>query len=238
MNTVLPPAPEVASWARTPLNLMRWGAVFAGVAVGLAVHLLLTLLGAAAGFSALDAGVNAGTTGLSVAAGTWNTVSMLAAAFSGAYVAARTSGLGRSSDGVLYGVVSWGATTVFFALLATTALSAMAGGLFSRMIPPMTIEQAEQPIEQAAPGMREPAARGSLTPQRHESSTGSNADLRTIQVQSPSPGTPAGERAVELASATTWWLFGALLGSLVLAVIGGAAGARGTSRRLPTRTVH
>ena len=41
---------------RPPIDVMRWSALFAGLAVGLAVHLLLTLLGAAAGFSALDAG--------------------------------------------------------------------------------------------------------------------------------------------------------------------------------------
>jgi hypothetical protein len=123
-----------------PQIVMRWGAVSAGLAVGLAVHLLLMILGAAAGFSALG-GVDAGDAGLmssdagpmSVAAGTWNIIAILGAAFCGGYVAARTSGLSRAADGVLYGLVAWGVTTLLFAALASDAVETVAGGLFGQL---------------------------------------------------------------------------------------------------------
>src|SRR5512145_1445748 len=42
---------------------------------------------------------------------------MLIAAFVGGYVAARSAGLRRSTDGILHGVVWWGVTVLFFALV-------------------------------------------------------------------------------------------------------------------------
>lgn len=48
-------------------------------------------------------------------------------------MAARATGLARSSDGVLYGVVCWGATTLLFAALASTAWGTFGGGLFGHL---------------------------------------------------------------------------------------------------------
>jgi hypothetical protein len=143
MSTV-PTEIPIVTVKPSPLFVMRWGAVFAGLAVGLAVHLLLMILGAAAGFSALNAGAAAQ---MSVTAGTWNIISTLAAAFCGGYVAARTSGLGRAADGVLYGLVAWGVTTLLFAALASNAVVTVAGGLFGQLR-----GGAETAIEKPLPG--------------------------------------------------------------------------------------
>ena len=124
-------APGTSSSMRRPLfPAIRWGAVLAGVAVGISVQLVLTLFGIATGLSATDI-----TQGESVGPGPllWAGFSMLIAAFVGAYVAARMTGLKRKVDGVLHGVVSWAVTTLLFAMLATSAGSSLLSGVFSNM---------------------------------------------------------------------------------------------------------
>jgi hypothetical protein len=125
--------PEPGASMRRPLfPAIRWGAVLAGVAVGISVQLVLTLLGIATGLSATDI-----TQGESVGPGPllWAGLSMLIAAFVGAYVAARMTGLKRKVDGVLHGVVSWAVTTLLFAMLATSAGGSLLSGIFSNMNP-------------------------------------------------------------------------------------------------------
>lgn len=117
-----------ATLADRPLNTVRWSAVLAGMAVGIAVHLVLTLGGVALGLALNERG-NA--YGIPLAAGAWNTLSMLAGALVGGYVAARASALRRIADGMLHGIVAWGATTLVFAVLALTTASGLAGGLFN-----------------------------------------------------------------------------------------------------------
>jgi hypothetical protein len=111
-----------------PINAVRWSAVLAGMAVGIAVHLALNLGGVALGV-ALNARGDAYT--IPFAVGAWNTLSMLAGALVGGYVAARASALRRIADGMLHGTVAWGATTLVFAVIALTTADALAGGLFN-----------------------------------------------------------------------------------------------------------
>jgi|GEM_PF-328925 len=120
---------------RRPLfPAVRWGAVFAGVAVGIAVQLVLTLLGIASGLSSID--IAQGDT-MGMGPLMWAGISMLIAAFIGGYVAARMTGLKRKADGVLHGVVSWSVTTLLFATLATSAGGSILSGVFSNMVPAM-----------------------------------------------------------------------------------------------------
>jgi len=113
---------------RSLLSAIRWGAVLAGVAVGISVQLVLTLLGIASGLSLtrLSTGEAPGTGTL-----IWAGLSMLISALVGAYVAGRMSGLKRKTDGMLHGVVSWAVTTLLFVALATSAGGSLISGLFS-----------------------------------------------------------------------------------------------------------
>jgi hypothetical protein len=111
-----------------PINTVRWSAVLAGMAVGIAVHLVLNLGGVGLGLALNERG-NA--SGIPLAAGAWNALSMLAGGLVGGYVAARASALRRIADGMLHGTVAWGATTLVFAVIALTTASGLAGGLFS-----------------------------------------------------------------------------------------------------------
>lgn len=233
---------ELPALIRPPIDVMRWGAVFAGLAVGVAVHLLLTLLGAAAGFSALDAGASGDAGAMTLAAGTWNAISMLASAFFGGYVAARTSGLGRASEGVLYGVVCWGATTLLFAALASTALGTLGGGLFGRLQ-----GAAATRVERLVPGA---ASRELSSPSLPDSDLVPGQHWQHYQVIRARQDAIADiqhrlslsrERAARIvdaaASNATWWLFAATLGSLLVAMAGGALGARGKRKRHPRRAL-
>jgi hypothetical protein len=93
---------------RLPTFGLRWGAVFAGLAVGIATNIVLLLVGVAAGLAAIEVADGAGEGTVTIAAGIWHTLSMMAAALAGGYVAARASGLRRTADGMLHGAVAWG----------------------------------------------------------------------------------------------------------------------------------
>lgn len=119
---------SVSSLRRPLLPSIRWGAVLAGVAVGVSIQLVLTLFGIATGLSAIEASQG---DGIGMGPLVWAGLSMLIAAFIGGYVAARMTGLKRKADGVLHGIVSWAVTTLIFATLATSASGALFSSVFS-----------------------------------------------------------------------------------------------------------
>lgn len=109
---------------------IRWTAIFAGLAGGLASYMLLSLLGVAVGLTAVDPQSTDPVGTVPVATGIWTGISMLVGAFIGGYLSGRMSGLFRRADGMLHGFVAWGSTTLLFAALMTTALGAALGGTF------------------------------------------------------------------------------------------------------------
>jgi hypothetical protein len=155
---------------------------------------------------------------------------MLIAAVVGGYVAARLSGLRRTGDGVLHGAVSWGATTLLYAALATTALGTLTAGMFGLLAPAASEKAA--PTATAAIADREQA-------QRTLENMGISAEQARMIIQrlsAPVVGSataPARQQADDVADGvgtTTGWLSATILLSLVLSMIGGAMGPRGTRR--------
>src|SRR5688572_14512679 len=110
---------------------IRWGAVFAGLVVGISVQIALTLLGLAIGAWSVDLRESQPAQGIPLGTGIWTGISMLISAFAGSYVTARLSGSALRSDGMYHGAVVWGVTWLVFTWLATTAMATMVGGLFS-----------------------------------------------------------------------------------------------------------
>lgn len=132
MNTAQTLEVHTVAARRRYFPAINWGAIIAGIIVGMSIQLILSLLGLAAGLSAMD--MMRGDATVSEAprwAAVWQGVTMLIAAFVGGYVAARMSGLQRKGDGMLHGLVAWGATTLLVVLLATSALGAIFGSTFS-----------------------------------------------------------------------------------------------------------
>ena len=136
-------AVEIPSGARRMyFRPISWSAVIAGLAVGVALQLLLLLAGVAVGGLVVEPGSNTAQQ-MSASAAIWSGVSMLIAAFVGGYVASRSSGLRRKGDGVLHGVVSWAASTLLTKCMRSSsrpygrsASQAMCG---PRSLPPMPI---------------------------------------------------------------------------------------------------
>jgi hypothetical protein len=232
----------------SPVHAVRWAAVLAGMSIGIALHLVFALAGAALGFALYEPGIPLES--VPVAAAVWNVLSMLIAAFIGGYVAARASGLRRLADGMLHGSVSWGATTLLFAILATTAMGALFGGLFGLAAPqartaggPTTLEGGiatgspltQSVIEALRAGDRAGAVRrlqeqGRLT----EEEANRSVDVAVLigrAASSAAPGAAAkAEQTAAVAAAATAWLAGAIVLSLVAGMIGGGIGARGARR--------
>lgn len=239
---------DTTVWAdRPPLLNLRWSGIFAGLVVGIAINLLLMLIGAAVGLAALNVAQPVNDATIPAAAALWNTVSMLLAAFFGAYVAARSAGLRRRSDGVLHGVVAWGVTLLVSAFVAGSATGAAIGSLFAGQ--PGGASAAAQAASGITEGNRAEAA--SILQQRLGLSTEQanrivdQAMVLSGHERGVSPADRADtEQTLHVATVASGWLSVAVVLSLLAAVGGGMAGARGARRhdgvavQRRTTTVH
>jgi hypothetical protein len=248
---------DLTGMTRRPLiPAIRWGAVFAGVAVGVSVQLALTLLGIASGLSSTD--VSQGET-VGMGPLIWAGLSMLIAAFIGGYVAARMTGLKRKVDGVLHGVVAWAVTTLLFAFLATSAGGTMLSGVFSGMqtaasatassgsgggVAAMLKSQIGGNVnadalktlqQQIQAGQRDQAIQtmtGTMGVDQARAST--IVDQALIMSGSPQSASPqaraSADKALNVAGTAAWTVFLAVALSLALGIAGGALGAVGARR--------
>jgi hypothetical protein len=244
---------------RRPLfAAIRWGAVLAGVVVGLSVQLVLTLLGIASGLSALD--VAQGTQSSMTGPLLWGGLSMLISTFIGGYVAARMSGLKRMADGVMHGAVSWAVATILFAVMATSVSGALLSGIFSSAgysmarsgmsdvgnaaLTAMLKEQVGNSIDAGtlqrlqrdiSNGMRNDAIQLLVSSANFERERAELiVDRALIMSGSPEQASPQGRAAassvVETAGATAWIVFLAVALSLAASIGGGVLGAAGARR--------
>jgi hypothetical protein len=238
---------------RRPLfPAIRWGAVLAGVAVGVSVQMVLTLLGIATGLSTTNV-----TQGETVGMGPllWAGLSMLIAAFVGGYVAARMSGLKRKADGVLHGAVSWAVTTILFAALATSIGGSLLSGVFNNMsqlanagaaggspvasmirgqlgnMDAATVQQFQQAIQN---GQRDQAIQQLTARGMDQAKAATIVDQAMIVSGKPESASPqarqSAETAVKGAGATAWVVFLAVALALAIGIGGGALGARASQR--------
>lgn len=228
---------------RLPFLNLRWGGIFAGLSVGIATNLLLLLVGVSIGLGVFDVNKmgSSSNTG-SIAAMVWNVVTMIIAAFVGGYVAARSAGMHRSSDGVLHGAVSWGVTMLVSAIMASTAISSAFGSLFSMGISTGAASNANptaarEITSRVQAGDRQ-AAVDSLRTRLGMSAdqAGKVVDQALIAAGHPESASPAGREEAEQASKTaatiTSSLSAAVVLSLLAAIGGGLLGARGTRRSM------
>ncbi|KQV81861.1 hypothetical protein [Rhizobium sp. Root1220] len=115
------------------LYKVSWGAIFAGVFVGLAAQFLLNLLGVGIGAAVIDPAKydNPDASTFSIAGGLWFVVAGLIASFVGGYIASRLSGRPSNSTGGYQGLTTWAVTTLVILYLLTTSVGALVGGAFS-----------------------------------------------------------------------------------------------------------
>jgi len=114
------------------VNKVSWGAILAGVVVGLVVQVLLTMLGVGIGAATIDPATNGSPAAstFSVASGIWYAVSGIIASFAGGYMAARMSGKTVATTGALHGLTTWAFTTLLILYLLSTAVGNIVGGTF------------------------------------------------------------------------------------------------------------
>ncbi len=119
------PPRSYAGWRR-----ISWGAIFAGVLVTLAIFLTLQILGAGIGAATIDltGRETSSPRAMGVGAAIWWFVIGLLALFIGGWVAGRLSGQPNRIDRLLHGLAVWSLFSVVMFWLATTTLSALAGG--------------------------------------------------------------------------------------------------------------
>lgn len=110
---------------------IQWGAVFAGLVVGMAAQMTFTLLGIAIGAWSVDFHEAVPTEGIPTGSAIYTGITLLISAFIGGFVTARMAGSYLRADGLFHGVVVWGLTGVLSAFLATTAMASLVGGIFS-----------------------------------------------------------------------------------------------------------
>lgn len=108
--------------------ILSWRAVLGGVAVALAVQIMLAILGSAIGLAFVDpmATSNPRPALVSLLAFMWWTLSGIIAAFAGGIVAGRLSGAIGEATAAWHGLVTW-ATTI---LIVFWVLSSAIGGAF------------------------------------------------------------------------------------------------------------
>lgn len=218
---------------RLPNFNLRWGGIFAGLVVGIAVNLFLMLLGATAGLAVFDVGESP--SGIPLAVALWNALCMIIAAFAGGYVAARSAGLRRASDGILHGVVAWGATMVLSALLATSATGLAIGSLFAANAPR---GEAAAPAEAIAglnlddrqEAVRSLQQRLGLSAEQANRAVDQALALSGRAERASPAGREAAEEKLHVASMASGWLSAAIVLSLLAAMGGGLVGARGARR--------
>ncbi len=219
-------AVDISSGARRMyFRPISWQAIFAALAVGVAVQLLLMLAGLAFAGLAVEPGETS-VRQLGTTAGLWSGLSMLVAAFIGGYVASRASGLRRKGDGMLHGAVSWAASTLLYALLATTVMSSAVAGLYGELRP--LVSQAIPQSMQQGPGQ---IGRGEVEQTlRRFGMSDAQIDNVLSQVQQTAggevpPQTQAViERNADRVGAASGSLALAVLLSLIAAVLGGLSG--------------
>lgn len=240
---------EIATFESSGMHLdgIHWSAVFAGLVVGLGMQLLLMLIGIAAGFAVYGTGGRPDGSSLPLAAALWNTCTLVIAALLGGYVAARSSGLRRSVDGMLHGAVAWGAAMLCFAFLTGSvtgsALSSAFGIAASTTInargtdgpDSATIGELLASIERG-----DRAAAIDIMRDRFglDQEQATRATDRALAMTGRAGAAASGEvhDAAQTASAASAWLSGMILLSLLGGAGGGLLGARGARKRtLPAR---
>ena len=195
---------------------VSWGSIFGGVLLALGLLILLTALGAAIGITAAEPGqTDAATAGR--AAGIYGAVALLVALFFGGWAATRIGAITDRATGFAEGALVWVVAIVLTAGLATMGLGNLMGGALS------------------VAGSASEAAGSAMQSQGGNASGGSSGQMieqakeRVGQMVDRAKSGELEQKAAEAKPAAAkgaWITFGALVLSLITAVIGAMTGRR------------
>jgi hypothetical protein len=210
---------------------VSWGAIFAGAMVALALYFLLTLLGAAIGFSVSGRvrpeTLSAGATFCAV----W---ALMVSLFVGGYVTSQCSVGENKFESVLYGIILWG---VLFGML----MWLMASGVHAGFNAIVGMTHASQAIvgNEGAKSWEDAARRAGVPQQKIDEWRKSGTDTAE-QARRATEDQTKQEAAAEAATRVTWWAFLGTLASMLAAVTGAYVGAGPRFRlvRIPYVRAH
>jgi hypothetical protein len=103
---------------------ISWSAVFAGTITALGVAVLFYVLGMAIGLTSVNASANA-LKGSGIFTGVWSLIVPLIALFCGGIIAAFSASRPSRAEGVVHGIVVWGATSLVALFGTVSMLSAV-----------------------------------------------------------------------------------------------------------------
>lgn len=121
--------PDRATRWSGALSRVSWGAVFAGLVIATALQVVLTVLGAAIGLTALD-GQDSGRA-FGVGAGIWALLVPLVTLFIGGMTAGRLANVRDRADSFIHGALVWGLSLLLATYLLGTGASRVLGGTLS-----------------------------------------------------------------------------------------------------------
>ncbi len=110
---------------------LSWSAIFGGTVAALGIWALLYALGLALGLSAINPNNPESAKPSGIFTGIWGLIVPLIALFIGGAVAGRGAGLIHRAGGSLHGLVMWGVTTLFGALVVGNLAASALGGVAS-----------------------------------------------------------------------------------------------------------
>ena len=106
---------------------LRWSAVFAGVAVAVALWSILQMLGMGVGLSSIDLGDEGSLRSASIGNSVWSMVAPLLSLAAGGYVAGRLAHTFDQRVGAMHGFVTGALAAVSGLILAVSLVSLLAG---------------------------------------------------------------------------------------------------------------
>lgn len=114
-----------------PVRRISWGAVAAGTVTALAIQVLLAMLGTGIGASTIDVvgtGETPSATVLGSGAALWWVVASLISLMAGGWVAGRLSGVVRTAEGGMHGMLTWAVAVLAMVYLVSSAAGSLVRG--------------------------------------------------------------------------------------------------------------
>jgi hypothetical protein len=195
---------------------LSWGAIFAGFVVATALQMVLSTLGIAIGFAAIDpqARVDAGDVGIGVAI--WFALTAIISLFVGGMTTGRLAGVLTRGDGMTHGVVVWALSLLLALWLVVSGVGTVLGGITGFVARTATAAVAGAgPVAASVmqEGIPEADAADRLEAERR---------AREAQVRLQQQAREVGPEAADAASKAAWSAL-LLMGLSVAAAAGGAA---------------
>jgi hypothetical protein len=136
---------------------VSWGAIIGGVAIALAVQMLLSMLGLGLGLTTIEpnTGGTPDATSIGIGAVAWWVISALLALLAGGYVASRLAGTTNKRDGMLHGLLTWASMLIISVWLLTSVVGSVLGGAFNML--GGAVSSASQAVSNVAPQVADAA---------------------------------------------------------------------------------